>query len=581
MRSLLGIYCLLVLTACGGSGEGSGSVDSEDFTLANLAVENSQIVPDDLLGDEQAKIYALRLSVKDDTALQPRYSLEGTLTLSETRMYSSIDDENWSGSGQTLFPSLSIALFSYEDQLIPVDRGIISTWEQGGSYWDVILGVGHLWQANEDDVWDRAALPLHLVSRRVGQVRNCVLNFFYDGESVSAGHLQCNQETAPPDAYQRGDLVAKVKAGFIAHSISNRSSLVAAHQQYESDLLPVLDWYEIDPDAEVSALFDRDLTNSLQVSAAAIVLDDVLYRRPSVTSRGVYPFPDEMRHGVYSVTKTMAGALSLLYLAERYGEAIFDAFISDYVPALSNHPDWQGVTFADTINMATGTVGSDRGEAITPFILSSSAEESIQAIAKLGDAAAAPGQRFSYASTNTFVLSYAMQKYVESYEGPGVSYWQLVKDDVLAVIGAGNLALQHTEELGETEAIPILAWGAFPTLDETAKIARLFLNEGEHQGTQLLHRQRLRDALGRNDAAFYPTNFFGPAGNARYLYSFWVETSQSDCPIEFRYMAGHGGNFVTMHESGAIGIRYMDQNLHNPNTIGSAIELLQPSCLPD
>ena len=41
----------------------------------------------------------------------------------------------------------------------------------------------------------------------------------------------------------------------------------------------------------------------------------------------------------------MAGVLSLFYFAERYGEDIFDAFITDYVPELADHPGWQGVTF--------------------------------------------------------------------------------------------------------------------------------------------------------------------------------------------------------------------------------------------
>ncbi|MEM9721173.1 MAG: hypothetical protein AAGA10_18065 [Bacteroidota bacterium] len=33
-----------------------------------------------------------------------------------------------------------------------------------------------------------------------------------------------------------------------------------------------------------------------------------------------YAYPNEMHHGLYYVTKSMAGALALLYVAERYGE---------------------------------------------------------------------------------------------------------------------------------------------------------------------------------------------------------------------------------------------------------------------
>lgn len=72
--------------------------------------------------------------------------------------------------------------------------------------------------------------------------------------------------------------------------------------------------------------------------------------------------PYDMRHGVYSVSKSMIGALALFYLEKRYDEAVFEAFITDYVPALANHPAWQGVTFSHTLNMATGTEGSEAAE---------------------------------------------------------------------------------------------------------------------------------------------------------------------------------------------------------------------------
>ena len=55
----------------------------------------------------------------------------------------------------------------------------------------------------------------------------------------------------------------------------------------------------------------------------------------------------------------MTGALALFYLAERYGENIFDEFVTNNVPALADHPAWQGVTFSHTLNMATGTEGSE------------------------------------------------------------------------------------------------------------------------------------------------------------------------------------------------------------------------------
>lgn len=212
-------------------------------------------------------------------------------------------------------------------------------------------------------------------------------------------------------------------------------------------------------------------------------MNDTIYLHPPKTRHGLYPYPHEMRHGVYSVTKSMAGALALFYFAERYGDEIFDAKITDYVAPLASHPAWQGVTFEHTLNMVTGTEGSeDAAHLYEILIKAKSAEEAIQNIATLGDAPSAPGERFNYASTNFFVLSYALQHYVEQKEGKPISYWSLVHKNVLVPLGAGDFSLLKTIEPDSSEGIPLLAYGAWPTLDNAAKIALLFVNEGNHKG---------------------------------------------------------------------------------------------------
>ena len=72
---------------------------------------------------------------------------------------------------------------------------------------------------------------------------------------------------------------------------------------------------------------------------------------------------------------------------------------------------WQGVTFSHALNMVTGTVGSEILEHLySTLIVAETAEEAINNIAGLGDAPEPPGQAFNYASTNLFVLSYALQQ---------------------------------------------------------------------------------------------------------------------------------------------------------------------------
>jgi CubicO group peptidase (beta-lactamase class C family) len=284
-----------------------------------------------------------------------------------------------------------------------------------------------------------------------------------------------------------------------------------------------------------------------------------------------------MHHGVYSVTKSMTGALALFYLEERYDEDVFNELITDYVPALAGHPAWHGVTFGHTLNMVTGTEGSERAEhLLNILVLARTAEEAINNIARLGDYPEAPGEKFNYASTNLFVLSYAMQNFVEEKEGPGIYYWDLVHDDVLVPIGAEYFTLRHTLESDGSRGIPILAYGATPTLDEAAKIALLISNEGEYEGQQLLNREKIQEALGRTEWAGYDTDERG----VTYRHSFRSTTFRTTilCKVKVNYMLGWGANHVLFLPDGVIIIRFMDEYDFDIDDLVRSVEKQVPSC---
>lgn len=144
---------------------------------------------------------------------------------------------------------------------------------------------------------------------------------------------------------------------------------------------------------------------------------------PPKTRHGPYFYPDEMRHAVFSATKRMAAALAMFYVAERYGEEIFDEEVADYVPAFAGRPEWKGVTYSHALNVATGTWGGEDYDVFTvPLLFAPDQEAAINNIAQLGDAEGAPGEVSHYAATHTFVLSYALQKYVEEKEDEGVRH---------------------------------------------------------------------------------------------------------------------------------------------------------------
>jgi len=132
-------------------------------------------------------------------------------------------------------------------------------------------------------------------------------------------------------------------------------------------------------------------------------------------------------------------------------------------------------------------------------------------------------------------------------------------------------------EADGSQGIPILAYGALPTLDEAAKIAALFSREGNHNGQQLLHREQTREALGRTEWTGYSTG--GDDRGMNYQHSFWSTTIRTpECPVEVAYMLGYGGNYVLFLPTGAIVIRFMDEHDYDLNSLVRGVEELISSC---
>jgi CubicO group peptidase (beta-lactamase class C family) len=126
----------------------------------------------------------------------------------------------------------------------------------------------------------------------------------------------------------------------------------AAELQHETPIRP---WSALPATASAPRRenFNGD-TAPEDVSVSGLIVDGVIYLWGCETRWGPYPYCRHMRHGVFSVTKSLGAAVALLRLAQTYGEQVFDLKITDYVPVTATHDGWERMTFADTLNMATG-----------------------------------------------------------------------------------------------------------------------------------------------------------------------------------------------------------------------------------
>lgn len=508
----------------------------------------------------------------DDATL----SFSGSIALDDTEMVFPIDRAYY--EGENIFPGITLDFISYNSELIPVQKEILIQNIATKSLWNVIMGTGKIWHEKDDEDWNRASFPLSLTDSYIGQVRNCVGTFVYKEDAISKICVQCSQETSDLNDRQVGNMQVVLTANYKPQTFSDSASIVTHWKKIKDNRLQIFPLSSIDESKEIGHFFSEKYYTNASTSLGAVIKDERIYLHPPKTRHGLYPYPEEMRHGVYSVSKSLTGALALFYMGERFGDEVFEAQISDYIPALAHHEGWKGVSFLQTLNMVSGTEGGEENHLLFNILVEPrSMEECIQRIASLGDYPGAPGEIFNYASTNLFVLSYAMQQYVEEKLGSGIAYWDLIQKDVLEPMGAGDFMLMHTVEPDGSRGLPLLAYGAWPNLDHAAKIALLFSNEGIYNRNQLIHREKCREALGRTDWPGYSTS--NDSRGKLYRHSFWVDFVKANgCNVEVSYMLGFGANYIWFLPSNLIAIRFMDEYDFNYKPLVKALESVKSSC---
>lgn len=537
-----------------------------------LTDPRNQITVNQLLEDTTIPLVDMSFFAEPEWATEPINTVSGIINIRETELI--FPKEKAYYPGENLFPNLQIEFLSHEGSLIPLNKDKIITKNQSNSYWDVVVGTGKIWHEETDGAWSRASFPLTLTDRWMGQARNCVATFVYKDDTISNIFLQSSQETADIDDRQLGNISGILPARFQPKLFADSATIIEKHKKQESEKLPTAPLSNIDSNSAVAGYFKQMKYTNAPTSLGAVWMNDTLYLHPPQTRHGLYPYPGEMRHGLYSVTKSLAGALALLYFEERYEDDLFSALITDYVPALANHDGWQGVTFSHTLNMVTGTIGGEDAEHLfSTLIVAETAEEAINNIALLGDAPPKPGEKFNYASTNFFVLSYALQKYVEEKEGKGINYWDLVHNNVLVPIGAAHFSLLHTMETNQAQVIPRLAYGALPTIDEAAKIALLFAKEGKYKGRQLLNKEKVKEIFGKTGWKGHSTH--NDFRGSHYQHSFWAkEIGTGKNAIKATYMLGFGENYIVFLPGQKIIFRFLDEHDLNIDKLIKKVEKL-------
>jgi len=480
------------------------------------------------------------------------------------------------GKKTQLFPGVELSFVSHNGYLVPANRDIIVP-ADSDSYWQIQVSPGRVWSEQADEGLSRAAFPFVLTNIIENETYNGVATFLYGDGEVSSLRYQIVHQLAPFMIETRFVAAGQAEVGYRDFT-GDVERLAADFEAELADRLVWRDWSELEQryGAELFADFDSGIDPALTITSG-LVIDGEVYVRSMDTPYGPYPFPREMRHGVWSVTKTAAGMLTLMRMAQKYGYEILDYRIRDYLDVTATHDGWDDVTFRNAMSMATGigmgtlnvnpnVIGS--GDSSDPdnnagfdkymaWYLAPTLEQKLAEVFKIPSYPWGPGEYARYRDRDIFTLYAALESLLKKKEGPDADLWQMMVDEVYRPIGIHHISMTRTRE-PDGLGTPILAWGIYVSIDDIAKIAMLIQNGGMHEGVQILSKEGVAEALYETGARGLPTgasNIYGPKS---YYLSLWHENFVTDSGKQYTApkMIGYGGNIVQLMPNGMIGFRF-------------------------
>jgi hypothetical protein len=294
-----------------------------------------------------------------------------------------------------------------------------------------------------------------------------------------------------------------------------------------------------------------------------------------------------MRAPSYSTAKSAFASVALMRLGQIYGSDVYNQLIKDYVSEYSSSVGaWTDVTFNNAIDMATGNyrlAGNEYDEAglyMDAFFLAEPYSTKITAAFNFLNKVA-HGTFWNYHSSDTFILTRAMNNYLQVQVGGGSDIFNMVRDEVYTPINlsAGAKTTERTDNSATGK--PFGGYGLFWTQDDIAKIAKLLNNDnGISNGMQLLQTDMLADSM-QKDATDRGLDTTG-APMFKYNNGFWAKQFTTadgyTCSFYTPFMSGYGGITVVMMPNGATYYYFSDNEEYSWSNSVSEANKLAPQC---
>lgn len=234
--------------------------------------------------------------------------------------------------------------------------------------------------------------------------------------------------------------------------------------------------------------------------------------------------------------------------------------IADYVPECARAGGWEDVTFLHALDMTTGryrdpgVFKDDYADYALGLHLVEAHADKIRHSCTAFPRREAPGERWVYLTSDTYVLGTAMNAFVKRRMGGATDlYRDVMVADLWAPLGLSPVT-HFTRRTIDAAAQPFTGWGLVLHRDDIARIADWLANgNGVINDRQALEPRMLAAALQRvpQDRGLVSVD-----PRFRYQHGFHARDIAADIgcaqPVFVPYMTGYGGIVVVLFPNGTV-----------------------------
>ncbi len=563
----------IVITASGaGTKFDSGINPDFDPLNGNGNVTRSHLTADTLLnGSDPGSRVDLSAYAVPGNAARPDHVFEGSLELfgeSVGGSFSVVKDtfrltDNKDSTRKHL-PEFNFEFVQTGTHLLPVERGTMSDTHPE---WEYILEAGRVWKENGDHGFSRAAIPFTLHEKNANCMHNGVLTFlFRDDGSISRVAYQISSETC---LYFKADMWGLLDAVYSPAPVVNADKLRRQYQDEVNGRMPVkpiselaVDYPGTDPEQFGSAAE----TNPEHMTIYGFIIDGVHYAGGCETRYGTYPYCDNLVIPSYSTAKSVFAGLAMMRMELKH-PGFMGNIVADQVPDCAANGNWNDVTYANVIDMASGNYGSGLYMSDEHSLHTGRLFQALDHASKIDYSCtqysrkSAPGSKWVYHTSDTYILGTAMNAEIKDLEGADQDiFTDMLVEEIFKPIGTSPTS-HVTRRTYDTVQQPFTGWGLSFLRDDVAKLSQ-FLNvdDGMVDGQMLLDPLEFDAALQRDPG----DRGLSPSTDLKYNNGFWAREIKSStaCAMDtwVPFMSGFGGISVVLLPNDTTYYAFSDDN---------------------